>query len=130
MFFTLYASLSALLICWLALNVVKSRKKNSIGYGDGGVDELIVARSAHSNAIETILIALILLYGLEINGGELWMIHLFGASLLIGRVLHAKGMLSKRLSFRKLGMKITAFTIVALAILNVAYMPYAELMAF
>ena len=130
MFFTFYASLSAILICWLALNVVKARKKNGIKYGDGGVNELMIARSAHSNAVETILMALILLYGLEINGDILWAVHLFGIALLIGRTLHAKGMLSDNLNLRKLGMQTTVFTIAGLAILNLIYVPYAELMSF
>jgi uncharacterized protein len=125
-----YASILAALICWLALNVVKSRRKNRIKYGDGGVDDLLISRSAHSNATETIPIALILLFFLEYNGGYLWLVHLFGTSLIIGRILHCRGILSDTLKGRILGMKMTVFTIVGLIISNLFFIPYHEFIKF
>lgn len=36
----IYASLLAVLICWLSLNVIKKRRKNKVSIGDGGNEEL------------------------------------------------------------------------------------------
>lgn len=119
-----YASISAGLICWLILNVVKARRKNKIRYGDGGVDEMMIARSAHSNAIETIPIALILLFFLEFNGGYIGLVHIFGLALISGRIIHCRAILSNTLKGRALGMKITVFSIIGLIISNLIFVPY------
>lgn len=50
----IYASLSAFLIFWLSLNVIKARGRNRIKYGDGGNEELQIARVAQSNAVQYI----------------------------------------------------------------------------
>ncbi|MEO9655396.1 MAPEG family protein [Marinomonas sp.] len=125
----LYASVLAIWICWLVINVVKARLKNQVAHGDGGVDTLVVARSAHSNATETIPIALILLFALELNGGPNALLHVFGLALVFGRFLHAKGILSNTLKYRKLGMQITLFSILLLAVANFIFLPFDKLFA-
>lgn len=116
-----YAALSAFLMTWLSLNVIKTRRRLKIKYGDDGNHELQIARAAHSNAVEYIPIALILLLALEYNGATLWLVHGLGVALLIGRLLHARGILSETLPLRVLGMQITLFTIIGLATLNLVY---------
>jgi uncharacterized protein len=56
----LYASILSLLMCKLAFTVIKARRKNKIKYADGDVEELKIARTAHSNAVEYIPITLII----------------------------------------------------------------------
>lgn len=126
----LYAALLSLLMCTLAFNVIKARRKNRIIYGDGGVTELQIARTAHSNAVDYIPISLILLFILEYNGCNIWLIHLAGIALIIGRLIHCKGILSEKLKGRILGMQITFFTIYTLAALNLIYAPYEKLLLF
>ena len=89
---SLYTSLSALLIVWLSLSVIKLRRKNRISIGDGGIEELQLAIRTHSNAVEYIPIALLLLLTLELNGAPKILIHLLGATLIIGRIFHAMGL--------------------------------------
>ena len=125
-----YASILAALICWLIINVVKARRKNKIRYGDGGVDEMLIVRSAHSNATETIPIALILLFFLEFNGSYLWLVHIFGIALISGRIIHCKAILSNTLKGRTLGMKITVFCIIGLIIANLIFVPYGKFITF
>jgi len=67
----IYASLSAFLIFWLSLNVIKKRKINQVGIGDGGNKELMISIAAQSNAVEYIPIALLLLFALEYNKANL-----------------------------------------------------------
>ena len=122
----IYASLSAFLIVWLSLNAIKKRHSNKVNIGDGGVEELKLAIAAQSNAIEYIPIALILLFALEYNQGNILLVHVLGSSLISGRVVHAKGLLSSNLKQRVLGMKITIYTILGLAAVNFVYLPYAQ----
>jgi uncharacterized membrane protein YecN with MAPEG domain len=126
----IYASLLALLMCKLAFNVIKARRKNKIKYADGDVVELQIARTAHSNAVDYIPISLILLFILEYNGCNIWLIHLAGIALVVGRIIHCKGILSENLRGRILGMQITFFTIFGLAGLNLIYAPYEKLLLF
>ncbi|MEH6625813.1 MAG: MAPEG family protein [Motiliproteus sp.] len=123
----LYASVLALLICWLTLQVIKARKKNQVRYADGGVEELQIARTAHSNAVEYIPITLILLFLLETNGASIWLLHLGGMALLIGRLLHCRGILGEWMTGRVLGMQITIFTLVSLALSNLFYLSFDKL---
>lgn len=49
----LYSSILALLLVWLAFQVIKQRRLNKVAYADGGVEALQIARSAQSNAANT-----------------------------------------------------------------------------
>ena len=86
--------------------------------------------AAQSNAIEYIPIALILLFALEYNEGNIFIVHLLGLTLIIGRIIHAKGILSGKLKTRILGMQITIYTMIGLAILNIIYLPFAKLLEY
>ncbi len=123
----IYAALLGVLTCVLALNVIKQRRANKVLWGDEGVSSLVIARSAHANATEYIPIALILLFALEYNGSPLWLVHIIGCAFLVGRLLHARGVLSEALQLRILGMQVTLFSIMGLAVINMIYLPYGKL---
>ncbi|MFT5116886.1 MAG: putative membrane protein YecN with MAPEG domain [Kiritimatiellia bacterium] len=118
---SLYAAILGLLICCLALKVIAVRRKNKILYADGGVTELQIARSAHSNATEYIPISVLLLFALEYSGGHTLVIHCFGLAVVVGRLIHCRGILLEKLKGRVLGMKITLFSIIGLSVLNIIY---------
>ncbi len=117
----IYAVVLSLLMCWLAFKVIAARRKHKIIHADGGIDDVQIARSAHSNAAEYIPITLILLFALEYNGSVLWLVHGIAWVFVIGRVIHAKAILSRNLGGRVLGMQLTFFSIATLAIANVYY---------
>ena len=123
----LYASLLMLLIIWLTFEVIKQRRSGQVAYADGGVKALQIARSAHGNAIETIPISLILMILLEFNDGSIYLLHLAGLLLLIGRILHGTGILKENMAKRKFGMIITLLSQVMLVICNLIYLPYGQL---
>jgi len=123
----IYASISAVIIGWLALNVVKLRRKHRINIGDGDNKELMCAREAHYNAVENIPITLLLLFALEFNGAALILVHLFGLAFITGRIFHARAMIDKNLKRRVIGMQVTFYTILGLAIANVLYLPYEKI---
>ena len=126
----IYASLLALLICRLAFNVINARRKNKIKYADGGIEELQIARTAHSNAVEYIPISLILLFIAEYNGANFWLVNLGGLALVIGRFIHCQSIIKESLQGRVLGMQITFGTIFGLVILNFIYAPYENFLNF
>ena len=123
---SIYASLSVLLIVKLTLSVIKLRRKNRISVGDGGNEELQLAIRTHANAVEYIPIALLLLLMLELNGAPKILIHIFGATLIIGRIIHAMGVPAKNLQKRILGMQITIYLLIGLAILNILFLVFSE----
>ncbi|MDP1772574.1 MAG: MAPEG family protein [Methylobacter sp.] len=121
---SIYASLSALIIVKLALSVIKLRRKNRVSVGDGGNEELQLAIRTHANAVEYIPITLLLLLTLELNGAPTILIHILGATLLVGRILHAIGLPTKDFRKRVLGMQITIYLLIGLAILNISFLVF------
>jgi len=121
---SIYASLLALLIVRLSLAVIKLRRKNRVSVGDGGNEELQLAIRTHSNAVEYIPIALMLLLMLELNGAPKILIHILGATLLVGRILHSMGLPKKDFKKRVLGMQITIYLLIGLAILNILFLVF------
>jgi uncharacterized membrane protein YecN with MAPEG domain len=118
-----YAALAALLIVKLSLDVIKIRRSEKISIGDGGNRQLQLAIRVHANAVEYIPIALLLLFALELNGASKLLIHVLGVTLITGRVLHAVGLPDEQdFSKRVLGMQITIFLIIGLAVLNMIYL--------
>ena len=122
---SIYASLAVLLIVRLSLSVIKLRRKNRIIVGDGGNEELQLAIRTHANALEYIPITLLLLLMLELNGAPAILIHLLGATLLIGRIIHSIGLPAKDIQKRVLGMQITIYLLIGLAILNLLFLAFA-----
>ena len=125
----IYAIISSILIIYLSFEVIKTRRKLRISVGDGNNETLQTAQGAQSNAIEYIPISLLLLFYLEYNGASNWIVHLAGVSLIIGRVVHAHGLLKGSLRRRVLGMQITIFVLAGLCLLNLAYLPWEKLLA-
>ena len=125
----IYASLSAFTIVWLSLHVIKTRHREKVSIGDGGLEKLRASMAAQSNAVEYIPITLLLLFALEFNSAPLAIVHAFGIALVVGRVIHARAMLTENLGARVRGMQITIWTIIGLALTNLVYLPYASIIA-
>lgn len=124
-----YAAMLALLIVWLSLRVIKLRREKKVRLGDGDEPELQVAIRAQGNATEYVPISLILLVLLELSGGHVALVHSGGIAVLVGRILHARGLLTESLRYRILGMQVTIFTLIGLAVANLVYVVYSGLRA-
>ncbi len=127
----LYAALLTLLVLRLLINVTQKRRKHKVSLGEGGPRDIALQRAirAHSNAVENIPLFLILLGFLEYNGAPTILIHLFGIIFTSARFMHAQAIRKgrKKHAHRVLSIRIMLFTFAALALLNLAFLPFSQL---
>lgn len=114
----LFASLHALLMLALLAPISVYRRRQGIGLGDGGDPALLRKIRVHANFVEHVPLALLMLTLLELAG--LWppLLWVFGAALLLARLLHATG-LSRRPGYsfgRFWGTAITWGVLLAMAV--------------
>lgn len=88
----LYAALLTVLLVILLFGVIAKRLKYKVGLGTGGIKDLEQAIRAHGNFVEVVPFALILMILMEKAGVQPWVLHLYGVTLLIARILHALGL--------------------------------------
>ena len=110
----------------LSFAVIGLRKKNMVGLGSGGHEDLERAIRAQGNFAEYVPFGMILIACLELNGAPWWLVLLPGITLIIGRLIHAKGINVPPPDFSKrvLGMKFTFVTLISLAVLNLGWSLY------
>jgi hypothetical protein len=107
----------------LSFAVIGLRRKNKVGLGSGGHEDLERAIRAQGNFTEYVPFGIILIACLELNGAPWWLVAIPGITLIVGRLIHAKGINAPPPNFsqRVLGMKFTFITLISLAILNVCW---------
>lgn len=113
-----YAAILALLLVVLSIRVIMVRRRALVAVGDGADPALARAIRAQANLTEYAPLALLLLLLLELNGaGTLW-VHVLGAMLLAGRLLHAWGIsqADEDFRFRVTGMTLTFLVLIGTAI--------------
>lgn len=120
------AATLTLIFIKLSFAVIGLRRKNKVGLGSGGHDDLDRAIRAHGNFAEYVPLAMILIACLELNGAPWWLVAIVGITLIVGRLIHAKGINTPPPDFSKriLGMQLTFGTLVALVVLNLAWTFY------
>ena len=124
---SIIAAILTIIFVKLSFAVIGLRRKNKVSLGSGGYDDLERAIRAQGNFAEYVPIGLILIACLELNGAPSWLVILPGIALIIGRLIHAKGINEPPPNFssRVLGMKFTFGTLITLAILNVGWPLYS-----
>lgn len=123
---SIIVSVLTIIFVRLSLAVIGLRRKNKVGLGNGGHDDLERAIRAQGNFAEYVPFGAILLACLELNGAPWWLVAIPGISLIVGRLIHARGinMPPPDFSQRVLGMKLTFGTLITLAILNLGWSLY------
>lgn len=92
----LYGSLLVLLVGLLGINVSIVRTRLNHFHSDAPVPKrLHFAIRAHGNAVEWVAPLVLMLLLVELGGGSRWWLHVAGGLVLLGRVLHAVGLLTK-----------------------------------
>ncbi|BDT76177.1 MAPEG family protein [Polynucleobacter sp. KF022] len=120
------ASILTIIFVKLSFAVIGLRRKNKVGLGSGGHDDLERAIRAQGNFAEYVPFGLILIACLELNGAPWWFVVLPGITLIIGRLIHVKGIHEPPPNFsnRVLGMKFTFGTLITLVVLNLGWSLY------
>ena len=86
----------ALVLLFLAGYVIAGRVKFKIDLGDGGNEAMRQRIRAQANFVEYVPMALILMMLVETASvGPRWLIVAMGATLVVARISHAQGILSK-----------------------------------
>lgn len=119
---SLYAGLLAIWFLVLSARVIARRRSDGIHLGDGADNEMQRRIRGHANFAEYVPICLVLIAVLEYGGTAGWLLHLLGATLLVGRVLHGYALSFTEHFFqgRFLGTVLT-FGVLAVAGLLCAY---------
>jgi uncharacterized membrane protein YecN with MAPEG domain len=84
----LYAGLLALWFLLLSLRVVLHRRRAKVSLGDGGDTLLARAIRGHANFAEYVPLALLMMAMLELVRTSIYVLHVLGILLLVGRLLH------------------------------------------
>lgn len=123
---SIFAAVLAIIFIKLSFAVISLRRKNQVGLGSGGHDDLERAIRAQGNFAEYVPFGIILMACLELNAAPGWLIAVPGIALIIGRLIHIKGINEPPPDFSKrvLGMKLTFMALIALAILNLGWTGY------
>ena len=88
----LFTALLALLMIFLALQVVKLRRKKKVGLGDNGDKDVELAMRVHANFVEYVPMMLILMAVYELNGGSTLILYIIGGLMLFARTIHCIGL--------------------------------------
>jgi len=119
----LWAGLCLLLMVVLSALVVRQRRTHRVGVGDAGIDSLQRAGRAFGNAAEYVPAGLAVLTLFALLAVPPPSMHLAGATLFTGRVLHAIG-LSRSTGAtlpRTLGMILTYLFLICAAVTLIVY---------
>ncbi|SFC07192.1 MAPEG family protein [Tropicimonas isoalkanivorans] len=117
----IYAGLLGLLFAALSLRVIQARRRLGISLGDGGEAELQRRVRSQANCAEYAPFGILLLALAELQGMAGALLHLFGAMLFLGRVVHAWSLAQtpQVLPARVAGMALTLFSLIPVALANI-----------
>jgi uncharacterized protein len=120
---SIIASVLTIIFIRLSFAVIGLRRKNKTGLGSGGHEDLERAIRTQGNFAEYVPFGIILIACLELNGAPWWLVAVPGITLIIGRLVHAKGMNIPPPDFSKrvMGMRFTFYTLITLVVLNLGW---------
>lgn len=123
---SIIASILTIIFVKLSFAVIGLRRKNKVGLGSGGHEDLERAIRAQGNFAEYVPFGIILIACLELNGAPWWLVAIPSIALIIGRLIHAIGINTPPPDFSKqvLGMKFTFNTLITLVVLNLGWSLY------
>lgn len=115
-----YALPLVALYLFLSVHVVKFRRRHQVSIGDGGSGDLALRMRTHGNLSEYAPLGLIVLLLAELAGAWPVLIHLSGAALVAGRILHAWALgFGGPLRARVAGMALTYLSLLGSAVVAV-----------
>ena len=114
----LWSGLLLFVLIALSVNVVVSRNRHRVLLGDGGVEPMNVAVRAFGNAAEYIPIGIGAMILMALLGAPVWVMHVVGALLFLGRAVHPFGLSTagRPKPARLVGMVLTYAALVTAAV--------------
>jgi uncharacterized membrane protein YecN with MAPEG domain len=120
-----YVGLNLLINLFLAYRVSANRVRSNVMTGTGDDEKLYNASRAHTVNVEYTPIALIGLVMLHLLSASIYVIHLAGICLTVGRILHAIGLTRAASTSTPPRLIGTVFTWAAQLIAGIACLYYA-----
>lgn len=119
---SLYAGLLGLIYIGLTFFTIKGRFKHQVAIGHGGHADMEKRIRMHANFAEYVPIAIILIFLTEMGNISAVVVHILGVSLIIGRVLHALGLIAENTvnKKRQIGMILTLLVIITASIASIS----------
>ncbi len=119
----LYAGLLALVYLAITAWVVRVRMQQKVYAGDDGDPVMANAMRLHANFAEYVPLLLVLMLLAEMQGAPALALHVLGAGLLLGRIMHALGMarLPHRAPLRGGGALLTFLALFFAGAANIAH---------
>lgn len=115
-----FAAVTAILLLFLSGVVVKYRVKYRMGLGTTKDPDFEAAVRAHGNLVEYAPLTLLMLGIAELNGVASGFVYWLGMAFVLGRILHAWGMLQaqgREHKARMVGILLTWVVMLAIALL-------------
>jgi len=112
-----YVGINILLLIYLALRVVLTRRSAQVSVGHGGNAELELRTRVHGNATEYIPAMMIGLVTAAYMGIPVLWIHVLGGTFTFGRILHVIGLSRNILPARASGVLLTWIAMIAIALM-------------
>lgn len=125
----LFAGLITIWYGYQAIRISFLRGAHKVSLGDGGVSELARQIRVHGNAAEYVPLLLLICALLEFHGTREEILYVYIAVALIGRQLHARGILRSNLKARIWGMQLTLWPL-ALGSLLLVYTWFVQTFIF
>ena len=88
----MYGSILGLIFLVVSYRISRTRMQEKVTLGDGGNEKVLLAYRVQANMNEYVPLTLILIAGLETLSAPVLVVHILGASLVAGRILHAAGL--------------------------------------
>lgn len=121
----LYAALLALWFVVLSVRVISLRGRHHVSLGDEDRPDLRRAIRGHANFAEYVPLALLLLLILELSRFSIYVVHLLGAVLLVGRLLHGYAFaFTQQWKFGRAAGVVLTFAVLVLASILCLYQAY------
>ncbi len=115
----LWSGLLIIVLVILSLRVVLGRRRLRVSLGHGGNKEMEILARSFANAAEYTPVGLAALILLALMGASAMEVHVIGAALLAGRLIHPFGLAAPKApnAARVLGMSLTWLPLLAAAAL-------------
>ena len=121
-----YAGLLALIFVFLSVRVIQLRRSARIALGDAGDRQLLRRCRVQANFSEYVPLALLLMGLAELQNSSLYLLHLMGLLLLVGRLVHSYGVSQEPepTVYRVIGMASTFTALILGAVTNIGLSLY------